>query len=218
VVIGFSSSPVRDGNVDRMVKRLLELADSEIRFINLHDLRFGPCLGCAHLCAEDNHCKLDDDLLELYPLIEGADALVLGSPDYFKGMNSLMAMFLERLWSFRHNRFPLEGKPYAVVSSGAFQVPEKPVEAMKRRMNANRLSFVGSVEYLSKNAPCHTCGDGLTCTVGSLYNVYGEEGLERLRCGKDLYGDWEQESEVVDRVKHLGERLRVEVGQREGHS
>jgi multimeric flavodoxin WrbA len=212
VVIGFSSSPVRDGNVDRMVKRLLEMADSDSRFINLHDIKFGPCLGCAHLCAGDNHCKLDDDLLELYPLIEGADALVLGSPDFFNGMNSLMTMFLERMWSFRHNRFPLEGKPYTVVSSGAFQVPERTVEAVKRRMNASRASFVGSVEYLSRNAPCHTCGDGLTCTVGSLYNVYGEEGLERLRCGKDLYGDWEKDAETVDKVKRLGEHIKAGFG------
>jgi multimeric flavodoxin WrbA len=212
VVIGFSSSPVRDGNVDRMVKRLLELASPETRFINLHDLKFGPCLGYAHLCAGDNHCKLDDDLLELYPLIEGADAIVLGSPDFFNGMNSLMTMFLERLWSFRHNRYPLEGKPYAVVSSGGFQVPERTVESVKRRMDAYRASFVGSVQYLSRNAPCHTCGDGLTCTVGSLFNVYGEEGLDRLRCGKDLYGDWEKDAETVDKVKRLGENIRAGLG------
>ena len=212
MVIGISSSPVRDGNVDRMVKRLLELSGQETKFINLHDLKFGPCLGCANLCAEDNHCKLDDDLLEMYPLIEGADAIVLGSPDFFNGMNSLMTMFLERLWSFRHNRFPLEGKPYAVVSSGGFQVPEGTIESMKRRMNAYKASFVGSFQYLSRNAPCHTCGDGLTCTVGSLYNVYGEEGIERLRCGKDLYGDWEQDTETVDKVKRLGENIKAGLG------
>lgn len=212
MVIGFSSSPVRDGNVDRMVKWLLELVGLESRFINLHDLGFGPCLGCAHLCAGDNHCKLEDDLLELYSLIEGADALVLGSPDFFNGMNSIMAMFLERLWSFRHNRFPLEGKPYAVVSSGGFQVPEKTVEEVKGRMNAYRGSFAGSVKYLSRNAPCHTYGYGLECTVGSLYNVYGEEGLERLRCGRTLYGDWEQNAGVVGEIKWLGKRLRMELG------
>ncbi len=214
MVLGFSSSPVRDGNVDRMVRRLLELADSESRFINLHDIKFGPCLGCAHLCAEENYCKLGDDLLELYPLIEGADALVFGSPDFFNGMNSLMAMFLERLWSFRHKRFPLEGKPYAVVSSGAFQVPEMTVEAVKSRMNAYRASFIGSVEYLSRNAPCYNCGYGLECTVGSLYNVYGEDGLERLECGKDLYGDWEQDAEVVIKVGRLGDKFTAELSKR----
>jgi hypothetical protein len=83
---------------------------------------------------------------------------------------------------------------------------------VKRRMNASRASFVGSVEYLSRNAPCHTCGDGLTCTVGSLYNVYGEEGLERLRCGKDLYGDWEKDAETVDKVKRLGDRIKAGLG------
>lgn len=212
MVLGFSSSPVKDGNVDRMVRRLLELSGRETRFINLHELDFGPCLGCGHLCSGDNHCRLEDDLLELYPVVEEAEAVVLGSPEFFSNANSIMAMLLERLWSFRHVQFPLEGKPYAAVASGAFNVPEGTVNTIKRRMNAYKARFVGSVEYLSRNAPCHTCGYGLECTVGSLYNVYGAEGLERLRCGKDLYGDWEKEPEVVDRVRLLGERLKEEIG------
>lgn len=58
-----------------------------------------------------------------------------------------MPWCLTRLWSFRHNSFPLEGKPYAIVSSGAFQIPEEAVEAVKGRMNAYKALFVGSVEY-----------------------------------------------------------------------
>jgi multimeric flavodoxin WrbA len=208
VVLGFSSSPVKNGNVDRMVKKMLETTGADTLFLNLHDLSFGPCLGCAHLCASDNYCKLDDDLLKMYPVIEKAEALVLGSPNFFNKMNSLMAMFLERMWSFRHNRFPLMGKPYALIASGGFQVPESTIGSIKNRMNAYRASFVGSVAYLSRNASCHTCGYGLECTVGSLYKVYGEEGLERLRCGKDLYGDWEAAPEVVNQVKKLGIKLK----------
>jgi hypothetical protein len=121
-------------------------------------------------------------------------------------------MFLERLWSFRHNRFPLKGKSYAVVSSGGFQVPEETIESMKRRMNAYKTSFVGSVQYLSRNAPCHTWGDGLTCKVGSLYNVYGEKGLGRLRRGKDLYGDWELDAETANKVELLGDSIRAVLG------
>jgi multimeric flavodoxin WrbA len=48
VVLGFSSSPVRDGNVDRMVKQLLEETGRETRFINLHDLTYGPCHTCGY--------------------------------------------------------------------------------------------------------------------------------------------------------------------------
>ena len=113
VILGFSSSPVRDGNVDRMVKRLLELAGSEYRFINLHDVKFGPCLGCAHLCAGDNHCKLEDDLLGLYPLIEEAEAIVLGAPDFFNGM-------------FEENAPHNSSKSFATARMCSGDVPQQP--------------------------------------------------------------------------------------------
>jgi NAD(P)H-dependent FMN reductase len=206
-VIGFSSSPVKGGNVDRMVQALLE-GSAEAELVNLHDLTFGPCLGCAHLCAPDNHYKLEDDLEPYYRRIREAEALVLGTPNYFGSMNSLMTMFLERLWPFRHNRFPLKGKPFAVVSSGGFGVPEGPLKAVEKRMTAYRARSIGSVPFNSEIAPCFSCGDGLACRVGSLWNVYGEEGLERLRKGADLFRRWEDYPEAAARIEELRIKLR----------
>ncbi|MCW4048202.1 MAG: flavodoxin family protein [Candidatus Bathyarchaeota archaeon] len=206
-IIGFSSSPFRGGNVDRMVNALLEMSKRDTIFTNLHDLEYGPCLGCAHLCASDNLCKLEDDLMPLYHKIIEAEAIVLGTPSFFSSMNSVMAMFLERLWSLRHNRFPLEGKPFVVVSSGAFSVPTGPIEAVKRRMTAYRAKYVGGVGFLSRIAPCFSCGDGLTCRVGSLYRVYSEEGLERLRKGENLFEKWEDSASTVKAIEELGDKL-----------
>jgi hypothetical protein len=177
--------------------------------VNLHDLKYGPCLGCAHLCAPDNHCKLKDDLEPYYQRIREAEALVLGTPTYFSSINIPMAMFLERLWSFRHNRFPLEGKPFAIVSSGGFGVPEGPIEVVRRRMTAYRARLIGSVAFNSEIAPCFSCGDGLTCRVGSLWNVYGEAGLERLRKGVGLFKRWEDCPEAVAWIEELGNNLRT---------
>jgi hypothetical protein len=52
-------------------------------------------------------------------------------------MNGFMTIFLERLWAFRHQRFTLEIKPYAVVASGGgISTPETAIAAVKRRMSA----------------------------------------------------------------------------------
>ena len=118
-VLGFSSSPFIDGNVDRMVKAILEKSGKSTEFFNLSELSYGPCRACAHLCAGDNLCKLDDDLKHLYSKILSAEAIVLGTPTYFSNMNGFMAIFLERLWAFRHQSFQIEGKPFIVVSVGA---------------------------------------------------------------------------------------------------
>jgi hypothetical protein len=116
-------------------------------------------------------------------------------------------MFLERLWSFRHNRFPLEGKPFAVVSSGGFSIPEGPIEAVKKRMVAYRARCLGGVAFNSEIAPCFSYGYGLTCRVGSLWNFYGEKGIDRLRMGKALFKRWEDCMEVASQIEELSATL-----------
>ena len=206
-ILGISSSPVRSGNVDRMVEALLRLSGKEAEFVNLNDLDYGPCMACPHLCAPDNICKLDDGLRPYYEKIIDADAVVLGSPSYFGGANSAMTMFLERLWALRHNRYPLTGKPFAAVSSAGFRNPEAPIEAVKKRMTAYRAEYIGGVAFLSEIAPCFVCGDGLTCRVGSFWTTQGEEGQERLRAGRGLFRRWEDSSKASWKIEALGRKL-----------
>lgn len=206
-ILGFSSSPIKGGNVDRMIQALLEKSGKTTEFINLTELSYGPCRACAHLCSADNLCKLDDDLKVLYPRIVSAEAIVLGTPSYFHNLNSFMAVFLERLWAFRHIRFPLKGKPFAVISVGGLGDPDKAIESVKLRMTAYRAAFIWSVGFNSTIVPCFTCGYGLTCRVGSLYKVYGEEGQRNLKITKYLFKRWEDSSEIVAKIDELGRKL-----------
>jgi len=51
-VIGFSAGSVgREGNVDRMVKAILDKSGHEAEFVKLTDLNFSGCKGCVQLCA-----------------------------------------------------------------------------------------------------------------------------------------------------------------------
>ena len=206
-VLGISSSPIRNGNVDRMVQFILENSGKPFEFINLTELSYSPCRACVHLCARDNLCRLEDDLKPLYPGIIAAEVLVLGTPSYFSNMNGFMTVFLERLWSFRHQQFLLEGKPFFVVSSGGLKSPEGAVEAVKRRMTAYRAHFSGSIAYTSTNIPCFKCGYGTICEVGSSQKVYGEEGRKNLKITKDLFKRWEDSPEAVRLAKAIAKKL-----------
>jgi len=207
-ILGFSSSAVIGGNVDRMVRAVLQKSGSAAQFINLTELSYGPCRACVHLCAGDNLCKLDDDLKELYPLITSAEAIVLGTPTYHSSMNGFMTVFLERLWPFRHQRFPLEGKPFAVVAAGAgMGTSGKAIEAVKLRMTAYRAKFVGSAWFASNIFPCFKCGFGHTCNVGSFYNTYGEEGQKGLKINKQIFTRWEDSAEVTSKINELASQI-----------
>ncbi len=123
-IIGISSSPIVGGNVDRMVKSILQKSDKPSEFINLTQLAYSPCRACAHLCANDNLCKLDDDIKPLYPRLMEAQALILGTPSYFDNLNGFMTIFLERLWAFRHRKFPLHRRDAARVEDRSVSLPK----------------------------------------------------------------------------------------------
>ncbi len=181
-VLGFSSSANIGGNVDRMVQAILIKSGETYEFYNLTQLSYGPCRACVRLCAGDNLCKLEDDLKPFYAKILSAKALILGTPTYHSDMNGFMRLFLERMWPFRHLRFPLKEKPFTVVASGfGLKGAEDSVESVKRRMTAYRASFIGSVVFASSIYPCYTCGYGKTCQVGSFYKNHGKEGQKNLK-------------------------------------
>ena len=208
-ILGFSSSPITGGNVDRMVQYILGHRAKQSEFINLTKLSYSPCRACAHLCADDNLCKLDDDLKSFYPKLMEADAIVLGTPSYFDNLNGFMTVFLERLWALRHQRFPLEGKPFVVVASGGLTSPQQAIEEVKRRMIDYRAVFAGSVAFTSTIIPCFKCGFGKVCEIGGSQTVYGEEGRKKLKITKDLFKQWEDFPEIVRDIDNLCQILKA---------
>ncbi len=209
MILGFSSSGISGGNVDRMVKHILELSKQPYEFVRLSDMIYSPCKACVQLCAKDNLCKLEDDLKDYYPKIISASALVLGTPTYFNNMNGFMAVFLERLWALRHQRFAIKGKPFCVISTGdRLKGAEKAVEAVRQRMSSYLATFVGAAAYESENFPCYSCGFGHSCQVGGLYRTYGEAALQKLKSGPARFSQWENCAKTSKKIVALGHILR----------
>lgn len=207
VILGISSSPILNGNTDRIVQALLTASNKATAFINLTQLSYGGCMACVHRCANDNMCKIDDDLKPLYPKIMDAEALVLGTPSYFNNLNSYMATFLERLWSFRHQQFPLQDKPFVAIGVGGIRHPSVAVDSIIKRMTAYRAVCIGSVSYTTKIYPCYKCGYGHLCRVGSFYRVHGEAGLQTWKITDQLFRRWEENVNTVTQVEALGQIL-----------
>lgn len=208
-IFGISSSAVRGGNVDRMVQTILHKIEKRTEFVNLTELTYSPCFACAHLCAGDNLCKLEDDLKPLFPKIISSEAILLGTPTYFGRMNGFMTLFLERLWCLRHQKYPLTGRPYAVVAAGAEpEHAQAAIHSVKLRMEHIGADFVGSVAFHSGNFPCYSCGRGGSCDVGGLYKHHGKEGQQRAKSGKKHLKQWEEMPEVVAQINRLALQLR----------
>jgi multimeric flavodoxin WrbA len=118
-VIGFSAGSVgREGNVDRMVKALLEQSGHEAEFVKLTDLSYSGCKGCVQLCAKPQVCRLDDDAEPYYQKVKDADAVVIGTPVYFGAVASMALSFMERFFGYRHVDIPIADKPFVLVVGG----------------------------------------------------------------------------------------------------
>ncbi len=75
-VIGFSAGSVwREGNVDRMVKAILDKSGHEVEFVKLTDLNFSGCKGQRVGDHQRDVLQVDDDTVIAVAIDTAADEL-----------------------------------------------------------------------------------------------------------------------------------------------
>ncbi len=170
-VLGISGSPRAGGNTDTLMGALLAGAASagaEVEAVHLRNYAIAPCTGCER-CRKDLTCtRFLDGMHLLYPKVEAADALILGSPTYNYNITPEMKAFIDRLYPYY--RFSAERPgPYSSVfqNSGktalVFSVAEQTspaergfaIEAMQRPMGALGIAVMSTLPaegYFAKGA------------------------------------------------------------------
>ena len=99
-ILGIIGSCRKSGNTDLLVRKALEGAEAQgfrTRAVMLSDYAIADCTGCEG-CRHGLRCVVDDGMQELYPLLEQARGLVIGSPTYFYNVSGIMKNFLDRLY------------------------------------------------------------------------------------------------------------------------
>ncbi|MHC4405489.1 MAG: flavodoxin family protein [Planctomycetota bacterium] len=206
-VIGFSAGSVgREGNIDRMVKAILEKSGHEVEFVKLADLDYSGCKGCVQLCAKPQVCKLEDDVQPYYEKIKQADAVVIGTPVYFDTITATVWAFIERFFGYRHVDIPIAGKPFVLVVGGALML-DSAVNQLHKVLGEFEVNVVDTVRFLSKVPPCFKCGRHRECEIGGMYMMLGDEAKE-LRVTKQMFTRWEDNSGVAAAVDAAAEKLK----------
>ncbi len=73
---------------------------ADVEYIHLPSLQIHGCIGCEK-CRKDKTCtQFTDDMNLLYPLLEKADGIILGSPTYNYTMTPWMKCFIDRLYPY----------------------------------------------------------------------------------------------------------------------
>lgn len=98
-VIGFSGSPRKDANTDRLVRQVLAgaaEAGAETKFFHVAELGVQGCKSCYH-CKTHLTCSIPDGMQALLAEVLSADAVVLGTPVYMGQMSGQLKIFVDRL-------------------------------------------------------------------------------------------------------------------------
>jgi multimeric flavodoxin WrbA len=117
-ILILKGSPRERGNSSVLADQLAagaKSAGAEVDSIYLHGLDIRACDACD-LCGLGKGCVVNDDMQDLYPKIEAADAIVLASPVYWFTFSAQMKLCIDRCYAYQANDWnEMRGKQYALI-------------------------------------------------------------------------------------------------------
>jgi multimeric flavodoxin WrbA len=121
-LLGISGSP-REGATAFVVREALAFAASkgevETHFVSLKGKEIRFCLHCDYCVRTREGCIQKDDVSELYPIVESADAWLLATPVYQGTMSAQLKALLDRCRAIvARNPDALKNKVGAAIAVG----------------------------------------------------------------------------------------------------
>ena len=118
--VGISGSPRKSGNTECLVRECLNefaVQGWAISEFYLSEKIIKPCIGCE-ICVERHICAItDDDMAKLYDELTDCDAVIIGSPVYYRNVTAQLKAVFDRSFSDKQNKL-LMGKPGGAITVG----------------------------------------------------------------------------------------------------
>ena len=116
-ILGLVASPRQFGNCELFTKEISRHIEGEytLKLIRLTSLNIKPCRGC-YACILDKPCPNEDDMKFLFHELTAADAIIIASPVYYLGANSIIKKILDRGFLFFTVLRQTYGKPCILVN------------------------------------------------------------------------------------------------------
>jgi multimeric flavodoxin WrbA len=107
-VLILKSSPREHGNSNTLADRVeagAKAAGAHVQSLMLQRMDIRPCDACD-TCQETGVCVIKDDMQQVYPLLEDADAIVIAGPVYWFTINAQAKLCIDRWYALS----PFEGR------------------------------------------------------------------------------------------------------------
>ncbi len=105
-ILGIVGSPRKNGNTEILMNEVLKVcreAGFETEMFRMSEKSVAPCDACG-ICFEAGACIVQDEMQELYAMLERADAVIFGSPVYFGTVSAQMKAVMDRMFALLGRR------------------------------------------------------------------------------------------------------------------
>ena len=105
-ILGVVGSPRKGGNTEILMREVLNVAHEagcEKEMFLMSEKQVSPCDACG-TCFEAGSCVVQDDMQELYPMLDRADGIIIGSPVYFGSVSAQTKAIMDRMFSLLRRR------------------------------------------------------------------------------------------------------------------
>ena len=105
-ILVLNGSPRPQGNTAAMVKAFAEGAQEnghQVDIVNVCQKKIAGCLACEYChqkgSGHERKCVQQDDMQEVYPLLDEAEMIVLASPIYYHGFTGQLQCTINRIYA-----------------------------------------------------------------------------------------------------------------------
>ena len=178
-ILGINGSHRAGKNVATMINTALEAAaamGAEVELVELSECNIEYCVGCNR-CLFKPECSIkDDDMAMLTEKMLEADAIILGSPDYFSNVSGRMKTFMDRTRPMHMVANALKGKVAGCVTMCGLDHcgAEQTIETMERWFTIHEMTVVRP----RPEGPVR-----IGAPIGSLLDSFNDECLPNWRRG-----------------------------------
>jgi multimeric flavodoxin WrbA len=105
-ILGIVGSPRKNGNTEILMNEALKVARDagcETEMFRMSEKQVAPCDACGS-CFEVGSCVVQDDMQELYGMMERADGIIIGSPVYFGSVSAQTKAIMDRMFALLRQR------------------------------------------------------------------------------------------------------------------
>lgn len=146
-ILGISASPVKGGNNDKLIEKVLGIAKSrgfEIDSVLISSSKIAPCTACG-ICRDEEMCPIEDDMQQVYRKLKDADAIIVSSPVYFGSVTAQVKALFDRSVLHRRQGFQLKNKVGAALAVGGSRNggQEKTIQTIHDWMHIHGMIVVG---------------------------------------------------------------------------